>query len=98
MSMSDDEYNAGVRATAAIDAGVSLDNLLVDCPACGARELRAEVREEWRRITDVAHALGFTRQEVIDSGAKTDNHGRIHCSIPYAHCMACGLDADMSAR
>lgn len=90
-----EEIEIGIAATRAAMDG-TVDPHLVPCPECGADQLRAEVRTEWRPISEVCEMFGITPAVVKSSGAKLDGFGRVASAVPYVTCMSCGLDADAS--
>lgn len=94
---SHDDYEVRLAATIAAMHG-TLDPSLAPCPDCGAAELRAEVKAEWRLLTEAAANAGVTPAAIVLGGARLDGFGRVRCAVPYVTCMACGLHADASRR
>lgn len=77
---------------------VDLDPMLIPCPSCGAAQLRAEVRSEWRPMTEAVALYGVTPEEIRASTAIVDAFGRVKSAVPYVSCMACGADFDASKK
>lgn len=96
MTDEDEEmYLLGVAATARMMLGGSVDEYILDCPACGERQLRAEAVEEWRSVSSVATQMQTTEAALLaDTRVRRDTFGRMLCAIPYVTCMACGFHAD----
>lgn len=87
-------YAPGVLRTLRAATG-ELDPYLLDCAACGGQQ-RAEMRAEWRSMTDVCRETGYSASDVLESGALVTAFGLVKCGVPYVTCMHCGLDSDAS--
>ncbi|MHC9046786.1 hypothetical protein ACYX8G_19550 [Microbacterium saperdae] len=77
---------------------VDLDPMLIRCPACGATQLRVEVRTMWIPMPELLATFGGTAADVRASGAIVDAFGRVKSAVPYCSCMACGADFDASKK
>lgn len=92
----------GTMATAALfldlPAATQIDTLLIPCPECHRRELRAEAVVQWLPIEQAAAGMDVSPDDVRNSGALRDGFGRVRCAVPYATCMACGERFNMNER
>lgn len=94
--MDNDEKREVEMLAGLMTAAGLIDPHLAACPNCGAPELRAESRVEWRPLAEVCHLFGVTAEDVRSSGANVSALGMVKSAVPYVTCMACGLDADAS--
>lgn len=95
MSLKDTHLPPEVTAAQMLGV-VDLDPMLIPCPNCCAQQLRAEVRTEWRSMSEVTSLYGVTAAEIRASGATVDAFGRVASAVPHVTCMACGSDYDAS--
>lgn len=85
----------GIQRTLLAMTG-EIDPDLRPCPKC-AGQLRAEVRPEWRPLSEVLERFpDVTVADVLASAAQVNAFGQVKAGVPYVTCMHCGFDADAS--
>lgn len=78
---------------------IDMDPMLIPCPGCGVTELRAEVRTEWKSLSEVQALYGeVTEADLRAAGVTVDGFGRVKSAVPYVSCMACGRNFDASKK